>query len=164
MQTNERRKYLSTSNEARDPNERKQFGMVTGTSLLEKKESRRGSVSKAKDAFEEPTIKDFWPIGKYRDAGLSRRESACSSCGGALSYSNSFASTRRFSTVSIEVPSENFFMKKSSITRSTPFIGGESTAKSHGSRFVTTKREDYAEMDNRKSHQAMIDRVNYDRV
>eukprot|EP00795_Rhopilema_esculentum_P013138 gene13138-3930_t len=67
------------------------------------------------NAFEDPSSRDFWHYNKPPPF-LSRRESVCSSCGGALSYSNSFASTRRFSAVSIEVPNENL-TKKSFINR-----------------------------------------------
>ena len=92
------------------------------------------------DTFENPAVKDFWHYGKNREPGLIRRESCCSSCGGALSYTNSFASTRRFSSVSIEVPNENI-MKKSIASRNASIISGDSL-RNMGNSFTTTRKAD----------------------
>ena len=116
----------------------------------------------ARDTLEDSGAKEFWYYGKQREPGLVRRESCCSSCGGALSYTNSFASTRRFSSVSIEIPNESF-IRKSLINRNPSVTSGESL-KYGGSSLTQRKKGEARKLEKSRSDQRMISKSQYDRM
>ena len=129
--------------------------------LFENSKEREAAMNVG-DAFEDPAAKDFWHFGKNREPALIRRESCCSSCGGALSYSNSFASTRRFSTVSIEVPNENF-MKKSLLNRNSQMSNGDFMRNS-ANPFAMVRKEDATKSTKNRSDQIAVEKVKFERM
>ena len=146
--------------------DRKHSGMVLENALVSRAKGLNGFGTyedpAARDGLEDSAAKDLWYYGKQREPGLIRRESCCSSCGGALSYTNSFASTRRFSSVSIEVPNESF-IRKSLINRNPSLTSGDSL-KYGGSSLTKMKKGEARNLAKSRSDQRMISKSQYDRM
>ena len=106
----------------------------------------------------------MWHYNKPQEFPLSRQESVCSSCGGALSYTNSFASTRRFSAVSIEVPNEDS-VRQSYIIANAPTTS-EGTSTNEGTPPQTLKKEESVKIKDDKNVQSSpaVDMHEYDRM
>lgn len=116
------------------------------------------------EAFEDQESRDMWHCNKAREIPLSRQESVCSSCGGPLSYTNSFASTRRFSAVSIEVPNEDL-VRQSYINANAPVASG-GTLTNDETPPQTLKRNESRKMKEDKIVQSLpaVDMHEYDRM
>lgn len=160
VQSRDRARSHSTI--SRDFMERKLSGIIPANVLLEDN-NEIDDTQQAEDGFEDPNARDFWYTTRSKETGLSRRESICSSCGGAFPYSHSLGSTRRFSSVSIEVPNENF-MKRSFMNRgNSSFTNGDSMKSSRGS-FSTGKKNDTAKSGKNRVDQLSFDKAKFDRM
>ena len=159
--TRDRITSLSTPYEVRDLSDRKYSGMVKENALLGAAKDGGFGVN-AENTFENPAAKEHWHFNKAKESSLIRRGSCCSSCGGALSYTNSFASTRRFSAVSIEVPNENA-IRKALANRNASIISGDSL-RSVGNSFTKVKKGESRKLMKRRSERQEVSKAEYNRM
>ena len=149
---------LSTSYDLSD---QKYSGMLKENTLSQVAKDV-GSSASIENTFENPAAKELWHYSKAKEPGLIRRGSCCSSCGGALSYTNSFASTRRFSAVSIEVPNENV-IRKALANRNASIIS-EDSLRSVGNSFTKVNKRETRKLMKRRSERQEISKAEYDRM